>query len=213
MPFERKESSENYWASEPEIGGGSSEPPSPPLSQSELEARLIYAVIVAGKSADFADQVCYTLWDRIPQGQTPLEWIRGLGPDKLLQELMQARTGNYKKNHKCLWELAHWGLNLQTCTPQDLEAIYGIGPKTSRFFILWTRPNERFAVLDVHILRWLRSQGVGCPERTPRGKRYYDLERRFIKLADSLGKTPRELDYEIWCAASGRTQEGAGYES
>jgi len=179
----------------------------------ELEARLIYAVIVAGKSADFADQVCYALWDMIPDGMTPFEWFRAIGPEGVLAALKEAHTGNYGKNSRCLDALANCPLlDLRTVSPEQLEQFHGIGPKTSRFFILWTRPGEKLACLDVHILRWLRTKGYDAPERTPRGQRYYELEEAFIREAEALGMTPRQLDYAIWCVASGRTQEGAGYE-
>ena len=76
--------------------------------------------------------------------------------------------------------------------------------KTSRFFIVWTRPEEKYAVLDTHILRWLRQRGVWTPERTPRYPREYErIEDTFIKIADSLGLTPRELDWKIWKESSG----------
>jgi thermostable 8-oxoguanine DNA glycosylase len=182
----------------------------------ELEARLIYAIIVAGKSADFADQVCYTLWDMMSEdmgeGVGPLDAIANWDREDLLADkLCEARVGNYQKNTRCLRELAQADIDFRTCLPQELEAIYGIGPKTSRFFILWTRPGVRYACLDVHILQWLQDQGVNAPTRTPRGRRYYELEEVFLKMADERGLTPRQLDYKIWCEGAGRTQEGAGY--
>ena len=145
---------------------------------------------------------------------TPLEavrvWDREAG--KLVEVLRDCRIGNYTKNAQALREVAHCPLlDLATVSPEQLEQFHGIGPKTSRFFILWTRPWERYAALDTHILRWLNEQGIKAPRTTPKGKRYYELEAEFIRLADEAGMTPRELDYQIWTEAAGRSQEDAGY--
>ncbi len=182
--------------------------------QHELEARLLYAVIVAGKSAKFADQATARLWTYCQEGESPFDLIRRLAKSHtLLSVLRECRTGNYGKINRCFKELAGgWmDLNLRHCEPADLEKIHGIGPKTSRFFILWTRPEARYAALDVHILRWLRAQGYPAPRSTPVGKQYEQLEKAFLAEADSRGKTPRELDYEIWSAASGEIQATSGF--
>jgi thermostable 8-oxoguanine DNA glycosylase len=76
--------------------------------------------------------------------------------------------------------------------------IHGIGPKTSRFFILWTRPHERYAALDVHILRWLRGLGHNAPRSTPNGRKYGELEKIFLSEADKRGLSPGELDAQVW---------------
>jgi thermostable 8-oxoguanine DNA glycosylase len=102
-----------------------------------------------------------------------------------------------------LQQLAEAGLNLQTCEPADLEKIHGIGPKTARFWILWTRPDARYAALDVHILRWMRERGHKAPKQTPSApKTYARLEKAFLAEADKRGLTPRELDFKIWQASA-----------
>lgn len=89
---------------------------------------------------------------------------------------------------------------LRVCTVEDLENIKGIGAKTARFFIMHSRPNQRIAVLDTHILHWLRDQGVAAPKTTPSkgSKKYKDLELTFLTLADKLGEDPAILDLRIW---------------
>ena len=147
-------------------------------------------------------------------GITPFEAIRKWeAAGELEAVLRDCRVGNYTKNTLALWAVAHDVIDLSRATPERLERYKGIGPKTSRFFILWTRPWERYAALDIHILRWLNSQGIRAPKTTPKGKRYYELEQEFLRLADEAGLTPRELDYKIWCEYAGRTQEDAGYEA
>lgn len=192
------------------------------ISREELEARVIYASVVAGKSADFADEACKRLWVLLkaykgrqgsPEENSPFWRIRRViakhgSPDYILR---LARTGNYTKLTKCLHELVIADVDLATCKPSELEAIHGIGPKTSRFFITWTRPEARYAVLDTHILRWMRKRGHDAPESTPSMPRYKVLEDLFLAEADKLGLTPRQLDYALWKQAAGREQEDAHF--
>jgi len=172
---------------------------------SELEARLLYSVIVAGKNAKFANDVVRRwLGDNTLSCETPFETIRHLDESGALEDSFRlARTGNYGKVTAAARGMATADLDLMNCTPQDLEKIKGIGPKTSRFFIIWTRPDAEYAALDVHVLRWLGRRGYDVPKSTPQSsKRYAELETAFLKEAAACGKTPRELDFEIWDAGS-----------
>lgn len=178
----------------------------------DRQTKLIYSLIVAGKSADFTDQVMHRLIKGLchlakSTTQTPFEMLARLTEDQILALLRSARSGNYTKLARALRELVTAGLNLATCKPWELEEIHGIGPKTSRFFIMWCRPEESYAALDVHILRWLKAQGYDVPKSTPQSRtKYAEIERCFINEAHRRGKTPRELDEEIWVAGAGRTQ-------
>jgi hypothetical protein len=101
-----------------------------------------------------------------------------------------------------LMEKVGAGLDIATCTVEQLEDVHGIGKKTSRFFVMYTRPGKhRYAILDVHILDWLRSQGYQAPKHTPKATSTYNrLEQEFIREADARGVTPLELDAAIWKA-------------
>lgn len=179
------------------------------LPQFEIEARLLYSVIVAGKSAKFADRAMRQLLLN-SNGEGPLTMVRRLViAGELSGALRMARTGNYKRIEQCFKQIASSGIDPVTCTIGELENIHGIGSKTARFFILWTRPGARHAALDVHVLRWLRANGHDAPKTTPpKGSRKYaELERAFLSEADRRGVTPRELDAEIWDAGSGYKQE------
>jgi hypothetical protein len=87
-------------------------------------------------------------------------------------------------------------LNLRTCTVADLEAVHGIGPKTARMFLLHSRPAQRVAVLDTHILAWLAQCGVADVPRStpPAGKHYERLELAFLDLCDKAGADPASLE-------------------
>jgi thermostable 8-oxoguanine DNA glycosylase len=99
-------------------------------------------------------------------------------------------------------------INLATCTPQELEAITGIGEKTSRFFILHTRKNARVAAIDTHMLKYLRAVGVGdVPDKSPKGATYLRLEKQFIELADKSGMSIADFDLMIWNFYAGHSPE------
>jgi hypothetical protein len=174
----------------------------------ELQARLIYSVIVAGKSAKFANAVI-DRWisENCLQNELPFDTIKRLDKEQKLEESFRlARSGNYSKLVAATSEIAKSNIDLLTCEPAELEKIKGFGPKTSRFFILWTRPDAQFAALDVHVLRWLRNQGHNAPESTPQSsKQYAELESIFLKEAEKQGKTARQLDLEIWQKGSTST--------
>lgn len=183
----------------------------------EREAKLLYAIIVAGKKADFADRALNALLTAMRAEQDakpdmlPFDLLRvALRNSAMLNCLRRAKTGNYTKIFNAFREIIANPPDLHKCTPEDLEKIHGVGPKTSRFYIIWARPEERFAALDVHVLRWLKAQGVkGVPKSTPTGAKYARLEKIFLQMADERGMTPRALDKQIWAAGAGRTQETA----
>lgn len=170
----------------------------------EIQARLIYSVIVAGKSAKFANSVI-TKWIflNVHPDELPFDALRRLVQKGTVENsFREAKTGNYGKLRKFAEQIIKADLDLMTCTPDQLEKVSGIGPKTSRFFIMWIRPEEHYAALDVHILRWMARQGYEVPRSTPSRKKYALIEKQFLKEAEKRGKTPRELDLEIWEAGS-----------
>lgn len=167
------------------------------MNTPEMEYRLIYSMIVAGKSAAFADKVGNRLYgDRTRSAFAWFRFVRQAG--RLGDALRSARSGNYGKLEKGISELIDANLDLATCTAAQLEKIHGIGPKTSRFFLLWTRPGAVHAALDTHVLKWLRFIGHDAPKATPTGDKYAALERVFIKEARARVMTPRQLDAIIW---------------
>lgn len=175
----------------------------------DLQWHLVYAVLVAGKTAEFAESCCRRMFghDELPFDRikrrghwTGYRFTSGIG-----WWLREVRTGRYALLERCFAELIQ--LDPATCTVEDLEAIPGIGPKTSRFFLLWTRPGVEFAALDTHVLKWLREQGYDAPKATPTGRKYQELEKAFLDEARKRGKTARELDEEIWTAYSQAAKE------
>jgi hypothetical protein len=180
----------------------------------ELEAKLLYATLVAGKTASFADVAVRRFLGLVGASEsTPFEAIaRLVRHGGLLAILRSAKTGNYRRLARCWRELTERRFDLSRVGPQELERVHGIGPKTARFFITWTRPKAGYAVLDVHILRWLREErGIPTPRQTPQSaKKYAELERRFLEIAKAQGKTPKQLDAEIWDRYHRRSKSAGG---
>lgn len=186
----------------------------------DRQAKLLYGLIVAGKSANFADKALkaflsrLTDWLRYNQSTRktlPLDMLRLLTKEAIDSALHISKTGNYVKLNKAIADIREMrDLDLRTVIPEQLEKIHGCGPKTSRFVICWIRPEEPYAILDVHVLRWMASLGYTVPRQTPQNPKLYAcIEKMFLDEAAKRGKTPRELDMEIWEAGAGRIQEKA----
>ena len=172
-------------------------------TKADLELFAVFAVCVAGKNAQqTADKVNDNFRDvATPTKQlTPFEAIKNLVDIKVfVAYLKMAKMGQYRRIYRALRDLVESGIDLKTCTVEELEAIHGIGPKTSRFIIMHSRPNQRLATLDTHILRWMRDQGIETPKATPQSKKLYkELEDKFLTLCDKRAILPSQLDLKIW---------------
>ena len=172
-------------------------------TKADLELFAVFAVCVAGKKAQqTADKVNDNFRDvATPTKQlTPFEAIKNLVDIKVfVAYLKMAKMGQYRRIYRALRDLVESGIDLKTCTVEELEAIHGIGPKTSRFIIMHSRPNQRLATLDTHILRWMRDQGIETPKATPQSKKLYQkLEQKFLTLCDKCAILPSQLDLKIW---------------
>ncbi len=169
------------------------------ICKSDIEYKLLYSVIVAGKSAKFADNVLKKFFSSKDSTLSPFEFIKSLISKWGLNEALRlCKSGNYTKIEKAFTQIVN-EIDPMTCSIEDLEKIHGIGPKTSRFFMLWTRPDSRVAALDTHILKWLKSLGYkDIPKSTPSGARYYKIEQLFLKEADNRNMTPAKLDAMVW---------------
>lgn len=131
----------------------------------------------------------------LEEGNTPFDRIRKMiRTDMLLENLKKVKMGNYTILQKCLRKL----INIKELTIENLEKIPKIGSKTSRMILLHSQKNVRYAVLDTHILRYMR-ENLGTKEiSTPSKKKYLELEKIFLNHCDILGRDASELDLEIW---------------
>jgi thermostable 8-oxoguanine DNA glycosylase len=171
------------------------------MSDRDLQLRLIFSVVVAGKNAKFASNVLENLFGNIQQ--LPFDLIQHWINQGILEnELRLARTGNYTKFKKCFPELIK--INPKTATLEELEAVPGIGPKTSRFYHIWIGKQTKCAALDTHVLKFLGDLGFKVPKATPTGQKYKDLETIFLNICEERHKTPNQLDSEVWQAYSSK---------
>lgn len=188
----------------------------------ELEAFFLLAVLVAGKNAKVQQQKTREFLEHLvgtPLG--PIDYLRQLcdgdwgydAPPRLVEAMKKHKLGQYTRLAKCFRQLA-WNtfdVSLDRMKVVDLEDLHGVGPKTARFFLLHSKPGLRHAVLDTHILAWFRDvkKLKGVPKTTPGNRFKYALwENRFLYYCDQAGKTPAEMDLEIW---NQRSKNGNDY--
>jgi len=166
----------------------------------ELQLLLLFWICAAGKKASTAARNLDRMLSRGSDlfcTDEPFEIIRRFGPE--LAEYMRVNgIGCYNNKSRSMLDLARRGLDLKRCSVSDLESVRGIGPKTARCFLMHSRRDARFAGLDTHALKYMRENGIDVPKSTPTGKKYLELERKFLEMADSSGKTIAEFDLEIW---------------
>jgi thermostable 8-oxoguanine DNA glycosylase len=172
-------------------------------NDAELEAVWLFSLVVAGKAARTQARLLDGFIRRL-DGATPFDGIRNaIDKKSLLRRVKASRLGQWTRLTAAFAASVH--LDLRTCTVEDLETIPGCGPKTARLFIMHTRPEQRYAAIDTHILKLLREEGFAVPKATPpAGSRYRDLEIAFLKLADASGMSPADFDLAVWTRYSRR---------
>lgn len=172
-------------------------------SPAELELFWLFCAVVAGKTAKTQARLLDRFLQSLPladhpENDSPFERLykaesRGI----LMTRLQESHLGQYNRLHKMF--IQSLNLDLRTCTVADLEAIHGCGPKTARMFIMMTRPKQRLAALDVHVLKHLRANGIDAPKATPAaGPTYRRLEEEFIRLADAAKMEVSDYDLMVW---------------
>lgn len=175
----------------------------------EMQETLVWQMLVAGKNADQMAAKHQQFLNAIythSGAATPFEGFKILGPQKLRIVMYDCKLGKYDMLGAGFSKLAASDLDLATCSLEDLEDIPGIGPKTSRFFMMGNRAGVKLAILDTHILRFMRQElGMNTPKSTPTRKAYMLLERQWLAHCESIGVTDiAQYDLSIWKKYSGR---------
>jgi endonuclease III len=175
------------------------------LDKYGLEEVALFWVLVAGKTAKVVakrlDAILEEGFSKVQQSKaTPFDAIRAFG--KQLPEVLRRHgIGCYSSKAKSILELVSKDIDLKTCTVEELESIWGIGPKTSRCFILHSRKDAKCGGLDTHILHFLRDQGYDVPDSTPSSmKKYREVEKAWLGFANRRRgkKSLAEYDLMIW---------------
>jgi len=153
--------------------------------------------MVAGKSAVRISQKVHEMLQGKRNEELPFEYLKRQNLSRFLRE---HRTGQYNRTEKAL--KASFDLDLKTCSLEELESIYGVGPKTARFFILHSRRDADCAVIDTHILKYLQERvEEKLPKSTPTSmKIYHQLERLFLSFirTEFPNLTVAEADLKVW---------------
>lgn len=177
------------------------------LTTPELEENILFWVCAAGKNgmtaAKSLNKMLKFLGDMFSHHLSPFELLReATCRDRehgSLPGLMKlCGIGCYNNKAETFKLLVSAALNLKTCTVDELMAIKGIGPKTARAFLVHTREAQKFAVIDTHVLKFLRHQGIMAPKSTPSGKKYNELEQVFLTICHLRGLDVADLDLTVW---------------
>ena len=165
-------------------------------TKSELEEWLLFCIVVAGKNAHQQAKKLDAFL-ALEEGSSPFIKIQKMyTKGTLVSNLETVRMGQYRR---IVWAFHSVSLyDVHSLNLVTLQNIAGIGLKTARFYWMNCVPNQNYAILDTHILKWLRMQGYDVPKSTPSKNKYLKIEQIFLEEAKKRNKTPIELDLEIW---------------
>ncbi len=167
-------------------------------TQAELEEWWLFSILVAGKTAATQARLLDRFLTAIPGDGSPFEKVASLVASGALGDhAKEHRIGQYSRLVPCMTQSL--ALDLRNDPVEAFEAIHGVGPKTARMFIMHSRPNQRLAAIDTHVLKHLKANGHEVPSATPAaGKLYRRLEEQFLALADAAGMNPADYDLQVW---------------
>ena len=162
----------------------------------ELQAFWLFCIMVAGKNSDQTALKLKRMVENMPEGINPFDYFN---KHDIHNFLVAHKVGQYGRISQAIKESIN--LDLRNATLDELMNVYGVGPKTARFFILHSRANAQVAVLDTHILKWLTMYGLkDVPDSTPNEKEYIKWEKIFLDICDMFcgGMPIAQVDLNIW---------------
>lgn len=178
-------------------------------TEAELEEWLLFCIVAAGKTAKTQARLLEGFLTSLRENYgsditTPFQLIYNADSVGCLRsEIEKSRLGQYNRLEKSFRKTTDFIGKMKTITRDELETIPGVGPKTSRFYLLHSRPGLQMAVLDTHILHYMRDNGLTTLTITPDKKKYDSIEQIFLNHAKTINKTVADLDLEIWKKYSG----------
>lgn len=173
------------------------------LTYDQLQERILFWILAAGKRGDRAASIVNDWILNIKTTEYIFDTFKNWSIEKLTALCKKYGTGCQSIKARAIYEIVHSNLDLTTCTPDQLESIYGIGMKTARCFIIHSRKDAPYAGLDTHILKFLSRlelEDVVVPKSTPTKKKYLQLEKIVLKLAHEFKMSPADFDLMIWNA-------------
>jgi thermostable 8-oxoguanine DNA glycosylase len=109
----------------------------------------------------------------------------------LMENLRIAGIGQYTRISKAYQAILK--LDLKNNILDKFLAVKGIGPKTARFFLVHSRPNQNMAVIDIHAKRWLLEN-----TETTETDSYESMEQAFLFKAKKRKISPADFDLMLW---------------
>lgn len=170
-------------------------------SRHELEEFWLFCIIVAGKTAS---QMAIKL-DKFLSGKSsaegPFDYVRRLVAEGRLDAEMRAiKLGKYALLNKGFPQsVAAEAPSLETASAKQFSGIHGVNHKTARFFILHSREDADVAVIDTHVLKFLRHRGYeGIPKSVPQDDKYYVIEELMKAEARKSSLSFADFDLAVW---------------
>jgi N-glycosylase/DNA lyase len=159
--------------------------------QGELEEFLVFCII---DTVMPYEKVCKCFDALYRKNMTSRSGLRRVTVQDIANVLRSA--GCRFPNDKARY-LKMFGVNPVNLTEVDrdqlVKSVKGIGYKLASMFLRNTRKLP-YAVLDVHVDRWLQEKTCMC--KLPVS--YKERERIFLELAKKMRKDPIKLDLMIW---------------
>jgi thermostable 8-oxoguanine DNA glycosylase len=181
-------------------------------TRGELEEFMLFCVLCAGKSSAVQavklEEFLCGCQNGLAGGfcMYPFEMIRHMEKDGILLDRMKkAKLGKYKLMMASFLALVNgYGLlrhrNLDHLR-KKLASLPGVGLKTASLYILHSFEGCKMAVLDTHLLRFLRKEypKARIPKASPQdADRYKQVEDLWLGYCYRNGHNPATHDLEIW---------------
>jgi thermostable 8-oxoguanine DNA glycosylase len=134
-------------------------------------------------------------------------WVR---EGMLMDRMKEAKLGKYKLMEKAFRQLVHLRLpsldfpNTRTSAEVNrliLTSVEGVGLKTASLFLLHSVEGCKIAVLDTHLLKYLRKlyPKARVPKASPQcPDKYRQIEDMWLGYCYRNDRDPATYDLEIW---------------
>ena len=178
-------------------------------TEEELQLFLLFCIVVAGKTAyiqaEKLEQFLCSVNERLmmPGRVLPFQTLKSAEQHGILmEEIQKAKLGQYRKIYAGFKFISEYKIDLRNTTTEQLEAIPGVGMKSSRFFLLHSDKafKDQIAILDTHILKFIKENiDENAPKSTPTIRVTYKYwEDRFLFWCEQNNKNVADFDLEVW---------------
>jgi thermostable 8-oxoguanine DNA glycosylase len=181
--------------------------PNPPIAcHDRLREMVVAAAIGSGIRYDLASSMAQTLVEDPSSQQIELVSERHRFPNQT-----KARLQSLFADQAAMLEATISWLDRPKCVFKNrklmAQVVPGLGPKQSSFLFSCTGYGQEIAVLDRHILKYLKLVGLLETTQMPSSwKKYEEIETRFLTYSQQNSIRADALDLAIWITmkAAGR---------